>query len=171
MNDTRHTTVELALGDVTLVAEGDELTGLYFPGHWHLPDASVFGARVEADADEVFVWAKAELEAYLAGERESFDVPLRASGDDFSDRVWSLLRSIPYGQTTSYGVLAEQLGDRRLAQRVGQAVGRNPLCVFIPCHRVVGADGSLTGYAGGLERKRWLLELEEPAEATGSRLF
>lgn len=171
MRNTRHTVIESALGEVTVVAEGDELTGLYFPGHRHLPNASVFGARAEADADEVFVRAKAELDAYLAGQREPFDVPLRVSGDDFSKQVWSLLRSIPYGKTTSYGALAEQLGDRRLAQPVGQAVGRNPLCVFIPCHRVVGADGSLTGYAGGLERKRWLLELEEPAEATGSRLF
>lgn len=171
MTNLRHAQVETTLGEVILVADGDELTGLYFPGHWHLPEASKFGTRVEADADEVFVWAKTELEAYLAGERTSFDVPLHAKGDEFSERVWSLLRSIPYGQTTSYGALAEQLGDRRLAQRVGQAVGRNPLGVFIPCHRVVGADGSLTGYAGGLERKRWLLELEEPAEATGSRLF
>lgn len=171
MTNTRHMQVETTLGEVTLVADGDVLTGLYFPDHWHLPAESTFGTRVDTDADEVFVWAKAELEAYLTGERESFDVPLRAKGDDFSERLWSLLREIPYGQTTSYGVLAEQLGDRRLAQRVGQAVGRNPLCVFIPCHRVVGADGLLTGYAGGLERKRWLLELEEPAEAAVSRLF
>lgn len=138
MMSLRHTQVETTLGAVILVADGDELTGLYFPGHWHLPEASTFGTRVEADADEVFEWAKTELAAYLAGERESFDVPLRASGDDFPERVWSLLREIPYGQTMSYGALADQLGDRRLAQRVGQAVGRNPLCVFIPCHRVVG---------------------------------
>lgn len=171
MTNLRHTQVETTLGDVTLVADGEQLTGLYFPGHWHLPEESAFGTRVEADADEVFVWAKAELEAYLAGERQSFDVPLQAKGDGFSEQVWSLLRTIPYGQITTYGALAQQLGDRRLAQRVGQAVGWNPLCVFIPCHRVVGADGSLTGYAGGLERKRRLLELEEPAEVTGSRLF
>lgn len=171
MTTTRHAQIETSLGEVTLVADGDELVGLYFPGHWHLPDASTFGGSVDADSDEVFLWARAELEDYFAGERRAFSVPMAARGDEFSERVWALLREIPYGQTTSYGELAGRLGDRRLAQRVGQAVGRNPLCVFIPCHRVVGADGSLTGYAGGLERKRWLLEHEEPAQATGSRLF
>ena len=95
-------------------------------------------------------------------------MPLVTRGDDFSERVWKLLREIPYGQTTTYGALAERLGDKSLAQRVGDAVGHNPLCVFIPCHRVVGANGALTGYAGGLKRKQFLLELEEPV---GARLF
>lgn len=169
--NVRHTRVETTLGNVTLVADGAKLTGLYFSGHWHQPKAATFGPRVDADEDAILVSAKAELEGYLAGDRRSFDVPLSARGDEFSERVWSLLQTIPYGQTTTYGALAEQLGDRWLAQRVGQAVGQNPLCVFIPCHRVVGADGLLTGYAGGLRRKRWLLELEEPAEAAASRLF
>lgn len=171
MDNTRHATVESLLGDVTLVAKGDALTGLYFPGHWHLPDESTFGTRVRADADEVFVWAKAELDEFLDGDCQAFDVPTRTGGDEFSERVWAMLREIPYGQTTTYGALAEQLGDRRLAQRVGQAVGRNPISILIPCHRVLGADGSLTGYAGGLDRKRFLLELEEPTEASASRLF
>lgn len=171
MAELRHAAVGTTLGEVTLVAEGDELTGLYFPGHRHLPEASAFGVRVEATSDEVLGRAWTELDAYLAGHRQSFDVPVGARGDAFSERVWALLREIGYGQTTSYGALAERLGDRRLAQRVGQAVGRNPVCVAIPCHRVVGADGSLTGYAGGLERKRSLLELEEPAETAGGRLF
>ena len=148
--NVRHTQVETALGLLTLVAEDDRLVGLYFSGHWHLPKESSFGTRVDADVDEVFLRVKAELDAYLAGERESFDVPLRTHGDEFSERVWAMLEKIPYGTTTTYGSLAEQLGNRRLAQRVGQAVGWNPISIFIPCHRVVGADGSLTGYAGGL---------------------
>lgn len=171
MAELRHAPVGTTLGEVTLVAEGEELTGLYFPGHWHLPEASAFGVRVKATSDGVLGRAETELDAYLAGQRQSFDVPVRARGDEFSERAWGLVREIPYGQTTSYGALAERLGDRRLAQRVGQAVGRNPVCVVIPCHRVVGADGSPTGYAGGLERKRSLLEFEEPAETAARRLF
>lgn len=169
--NTRHTRIWTTLGEMTLVADGDELTGLYFPRHWKLPETATFGPYEESDEDEVFVWAKAELEGYLNGERRLFDVPIRPRGDDFSSRVWAALKKIPYGATTTYGALAEQLGDRTMAQRVGQAVGRNPISVVIPCHRVVGADGSLTGYAGGLDRKRWLLELEEPVETSGSRLF
>lgn len=156
----RHAQVETALGELTLVAEEDALTGLYFPGHWHLPATSAFGVGVEATADEVFVRTKIELDDYLAGERQTFDVPTRTRGDEFSERVWAMLKEIPHGTTTTYGALAERLGNRRLARRVGQAVGRNPISVLIPCHRVIGADGSLAGYAGGLERKQWLLELE-----------
>ncbi|WP_301200637.1 methylated-DNA--[protein]-cysteine S-methyltransferase, partial [Corynebacterium stationis] len=85
--------------------------------------------------------------------------------------VWALLQEIPYGETMTYGEIAQQLGNKHLAQRVGQVVGRNPVSIIIPCHRVIGSDGSLTGYAGGLDRKRFLLELEEPAEVTETRLF
>lgn len=171
MTDLRHARVATTLGEVTLVAEDDALVGLYFPGHWHLPPAAAFGTPGEAESDGVFEQATSELAEFLAGERRSFDIPERTRGDEFSERVWAMLREIPYGQTTTYGALAQQLGNRGLAQRVGQAVGRNPISIVIPCHRVVGTDGSLTGYAGGLERKRHLLELEEPAEAAGSRLF
>lgn len=159
------------MGELQLVANGAQLTGLYFPGHWHMPKPEAVGTEVDVHSDEVLTQAKTELVSYLEGSRTTFDVPLNASGDEFSERVWTLLQAIPYGATTTYGALAEELGNRKLAQRVGQAVGRNPLSVFIPCHRVVGADGSLTGYAGGIERKQWLLELEEPAAARGSRLF
>lgn len=167
----RHAIAETSLGELTLVARGGSLTGLFFPGHWHLPEETAFGVAGEAGEDELFVRAVAELEEYLEGSRREFGVPVETAGDEFSERVWEMLRDIPFGETTTYGELAERLGDRRLAQRVGQAVGRNPVSVFIPCHRVVGADGSLTGYAGGLERKKRLLELEEPAEKAGSRLF
>ena len=171
MNGPRHGVIETAVGELTLVADGEDLTGLYFPGHWHLPEASAFGERVDGAGDPVFGQTKAELDAFLAGERRTFEMPTRTRGNAFSEKVWALLREIPYGQTTTYGALAERLGDRRLAQRVGQAVGHNPISIVIPCHRVVGADGSLTGYAGGLERKRFLLELEEPADVASARLF
>lgn len=167
----RHTRVETVLGDVTLVAEDRNLTGLYFPGHWYVPAAEAFGPGADADTDGVFMRVRTELDEYLAGERTSFEVPVQTGGDEFSERVWAMLSEIPYGQTTTYGALAERMGNPRLAQRVGQSVGRNPVSIVIPCHRVVGADGSLTGYAGGLERKRFLLELEEPTHIATSRLF
>jgi methylated-DNA-[protein]-cysteine S-methyltransferase len=159
---TRHARVKTSLGEVTLVADGDALTGLYFPHHRYRPDEGAFGGLAAAADDPVLARAARELAEYLAGDRKEFGVPLATRGDEFQERVWTLLRDIPYGQRTTYGRLAEELGDRMLAQQVGAAVGRNPLCVFIPCHRVVGASGSLTGYAGGLQRKRHLLDLEEP---------
>jgi methylated-DNA-[protein]-cysteine S-methyltransferase len=115
--------------------------------------------------------AKRQLSEYFAGERTVFTLPLAPHGDAFQLKVWELLRTIPYGQTRSYGQLARELGDPHLAQAVGYANGRNPISIVVPCHRVVGADGSLVGYAGGLERKRFLLELEEPPEAKAAKLF
>ncbi|WP_433348511.1 methylated-DNA--[protein]-cysteine S-methyltransferase [Microtetraspora malaysiensis] len=171
MSTRRYAPVVSTLGDVTLVADGGELVGLYFPHHWSRPDASTFGEQVDASPDPLLAQAAHELDEYLAGVRREFAVPLAARGDEFQVRVWALLRQIPYGRTTTYGALAEQLGGRNLAQKVGPAVGRNPLCVFVACHRVIGANGALTGYAGGLERKRRLLELEEPEEARAGRLF
>ena len=163
----RHTIIDSAIGRLTLVAEGDKLTGVYFPHHWHPPAA--VGPFVAGDP--VFARAAAELADYLAGRRTSFDLPTATAGDDFQERVWEMLADIPYGETTTYGALAARLGDPALAQRVGQAVGHNPLSIVVPCHRVVGANGRLTGYAGGLERKQFLLDLEEPAGAKAERLF
>lgn len=171
MTTLRHARVETMLGALTIVANDGEVTGVYFPGHWHLPDEATFGAVVDASTDALLNQARSELEEYFRGGRRDFDVPVRARGDEFSERVWTMLRDIPFGQTVSYGDLAERMGDRRQAQRVGQVVGRNPVSIIIPCHRVVGADGSLTGYAGGLQRKRRLLDLEEPAERAATRLF
>ncbi|WP_336714253.1 methylated-DNA--[protein]-cysteine S-methyltransferase [Arthrobacter sp. USHLN218] len=162
-----HTTMDTPVGELTIVAEDGALTAIYFPSHKRLPDPSEFGARTEDGFEE----AKAQLTEYFAGERRVFSLPLAPKGDAFQQKVWALLRAIPYGQTRSYGQLAAELGDPRLAQAVGNANGRNPLSIVVPCHRVVGADGSLTGYAGGLERKRFLLELEEPDEAKANRLF
>lgn len=167
----RHSLIETQLGVLTLVAVGDALSGLYYPGHWHLPADPDFGPLVDAEDDPVFRLAAHELGEYFAGQRHDFDVPLSATGDPFSQRVWALLRQIPYGSTTTYGALAATLGVPGQARRVGQAVGRNPVSILIPCHRVVGASGSLTGYAGGIERKRALLALEDPGADDVARLF
>lgn len=162
-----HTVFGSPLGELTLVAEDGALTAIYFPGHKRLPDAAGFGPRSEDGFGE----AKRQLAEYFAGERTEFTLPLAPRGDPFQLKVWQLLRQIPYGQTRSYGQLARELGDPHLAQAVGNANGRNPISIVVPCHRVVGADGSLVGYAGGLERKRFLLELEESPEAKAARLF
>lgn len=162
-----HTTAQSPVGELTLVAEDGRLTGLYFPHHWYRPDPATFGDRDETGFGE----AKRQLADYFAGARERFGLPLDLRGDAFQQRVWELIGRIPYGQTVSYGELARELGDGTTAKDVGAAVGRNPLCVIVPCHRVVGKDGSLTGYAGGLARKRFLLRLEEPAAGGSGKLF
>lgn len=163
----RHTVIGSPVGDLTAVADGDALTGLYFVGRRHHPKPDRLGERTDDGFGEV----RRQLAEYFAGDRTTFDLPLAPAGNEFEHRVWGLLRQIPYGETRSYGELARELGDPALAQAVGVANGRNPISVIVPCHRVVGADGSLTGYAGGLDRKRYLLELEEPAEVSAGRLF
>ena len=162
-----HTVVDTLIGELTLVAVDGSLTGAYFPAHKRMPGAEAFGPRVDAG----FIEAKRQLSEYFAGERTEFDLPLSPKGDAFQQKVWDLLQRIPYGQTRSYGQLARDLGDPHLAQAVGNANGRNPISIIVPCHRVVGADGRLVGYAGGLERKRFLLELEEPVETKAAKLF
>ncbi|MGI8867702.1 MAG: methylated-DNA--[protein]-cysteine S-methyltransferase [Mycobacteriales bacterium] len=159
----RHTLIRSGLGELTLVAAGATLTGVYYLRHWHLPSPDTFGPAVDVATDPVLAAATHQLEEYLAGRRTSFDLPTGTSGNAFHEQVWALLKEIPYAATTTYGELAARLGDRSQARRVGQAVGRNPLSVIVPCHRVLGANGSLTGYAGGLDRKRLLLDLESVA--------
>lgn len=169
---TRHGRFASELGELLLVADGPALTGLYFEGHQYPPKPDEIGDDLGGEPDDaVLAEAARQVRDYLAGERRDFDVAVEARGDDFSRRVWDMLREIPFGETTTYGALAKRLGSTGLAQRVGQSVGHNPLCIVIPCHRVLGADGSLTGYAGGLERKRALLALEEPDAADAGRLF
>jgi methylated-DNA-[protein]-cysteine S-methyltransferase len=165
----RHAFAATSLGELLLVAEDDALAGLYFPGHWYPPAVDAIGERDDADP---FLRAVAEqLVEYLDGSRTSFNVAIRTHGNELQEKVWAILRDIPFGGTTSYGAIALQLGDRNLAQAVGQAVGHNPVSIVIPCHRVVGATGKITGFAGGLERKRALLALEEPAADVAGRLF
>ncbi|MFE4971336.1 methylated-DNA--[protein]-cysteine S-methyltransferase [Kitasatospora sp. NPDC056651] len=182
MDTTRHTVAGTRLGTITLVADGDAVTGLYFRHHVRRPDQQTFGPAVETAADPLPAEAAEQLHDYFDRRRTGFDLPLRTSGDDFRETVWAALRTIPYGTTTTYGRLAEQLGDPALAQKVGQAVGANPLCVFVPCHRAVGTacatnplpvvvpchrvlrtDGTLGGYIGGLDAKTTLLNLEATA--------
>jgi len=168
---TRFLREQTPLGTMILVATDAALVGAYFDDQRYLPEASSFGRELSGDEDPTLAQAATQLGEYFAGERKTFDLVLEPQGDEFSQRVWRILRDIPYGHTTSYGAIARTLGNVGYAQRVGQSVGHNPLSVCVPCHRVLGADGSLTGYAGGLARKRALLTLEEPPPATANRLF
>jgi methylated-DNA-[protein]-cysteine S-methyltransferase len=172
--NARHVVVDTTLGPITIVAEGEAITGAYFAWHARRPGAETTGPRVTLARDELLAAAADQLAEYLDGARREFDLPLRAEGNAFQKSVWEIVGRIPFARTMTYGEIAAQLGDRRLAQKVGQAVGANPLCVLVPCHRVIGAGGSLTGYAGGLVRKRALLDLEAPVPAVSSvagRLF
>jgi methylated-DNA-[protein]-cysteine S-methyltransferase len=167
-----HVIIDSPLGELTLAAKDGSLTGLYFPHHWHPPTAEALGPRGEdgfgaAGTGEI----RRQLEEYFAAERKEFDLPVSLHGEEFQRRVWALIAAIPYGQTVSYGELAAELGPGVLAKDVGAAVGRNPVSVIVPCHRVVGKDGKLTGYAGGLGRKQFLLTLENPARAEPTTLF
>lgn len=165
----RHVIIGSPIGELTLVGDDDGLTGLYFPGHWTQPDPAGFGPRVQPADVPGFDPAIGQLTEYFAGQRRQFDLPLTPHGSHRACRLWQLLSEIGYGQTTTYGALAAQLGGGISPRAVGGFVGHNPLSILIPCHRVVGSTGSLTGYAGGLERKRWLLELEQaiPGSAGG----
>ncbi|WP_328535659.1 methylated-DNA--[protein]-cysteine S-methyltransferase [Streptomyces sp. NBC_00344] len=169
--NTRHAVVVTVLGEVTVVASGDAITGLYFPHHWYMPSEASLGTRVAVADDALLDRARAQLGEYLDGGRTVFDLPTATDGDPLQERVWAVLNEIPFGETTTYGAIAERLGNKALAQSVGRAVGHNPISVIVPCHRVVGSDGRLTGYAGGLKRKQTLLELEETDEEESARLF
>jgi methylated-DNA-[protein]-cysteine S-methyltransferase len=151
----QHTVVDSPYGPLTLVAEDEVLCGLYMAGQRHRPPEETFGDR---DATP-FAEAEAQLKAYFAGELKEFTLDLRLTGTPFQRRVWEQLRLIPYGETRSYGDIARELGS--VARAVGRANGRNQISIIVPCHRVIGANGSLTGYAGGLDAKRALLEHEQ----------
>ena len=154
-------TIDSPIGPLTLAGRGPVLTNLrmvdqtYEPSHsdWSL-DPGAFSAAVD------------QLDAYFAGELTDFDLELDLRGTDFQQRVWKALLTVPYGETRSYGEIAEQIGAPGSARAVGLANGRNPIAIIVPCHRVIGANGSLTGYGGGLERKQALLELEKRATLT-----
>lgn len=169
--NTRHAVIDSPLGELTLVAQDDALTGLYFRHHWYRPATERLGRRVDAKSDELLAKAQTQLTDYLAGRRHGFNLPTRLNGDEAQQRVWHLLSTIPYGETITYGELAAAMADGTTAREVGQFVGRNPLSIIVPCHRVVGRNGQLTGYAGGVKRKQLLLELEEPSEVKAARLF
>jgi methylated-DNA-[protein]-cysteine S-methyltransferase len=163
-----HTTCTTPIGELTLVAVDGVLSGIYFPGHWTRPDRGRFGDRDDAAFGEI----RRQLDEYFAGERTTFDLPTTDDGDLFQQRAWELIDRIPYGRTATYGELARELGEPGMAREVGAAVGANPLAIVRPCHRVVGKDGRLVGYAGGLGRKQFLLGLEtQNADAPSDRLF
>lgn len=170
-NSTRHVIVDTPIGPLTLVRDDNGLTGLYFPGHWTRPDRKLFGPRVEPSDDHGFDEAIAQLTEYFAGERWDFDLPLNPRGSEKAQQVWQLLAEIPYGQTTTYAALARTVGGDISPRAIGRFVGHNPLSIFIACHRVVGSAGNLTGYAGGLDRKRYLLELEKAIPASPPALW
>ena len=148
---TYHSLMATPLGDVVLTGDGTALTGLSFAG-----DTAPPGARDDAR----FPVAAAQLREYFAGERTAFELPLRLEGTDFDRAVWAAVARIGYGETATYGELAERLGRPGAARAVGAANGRNPIALIVPCHRVIGAKGALTGYAYGVERKSALLHLE-----------
>ena len=163
-----HTVVASPIGDLTLIAEDGLLVALHMDGAKHVPGSpDELGERDDSGLAD----ATGQLAEYFACERTTFDLPLAPVGNAFEQKVWALLREIPYGETRSYGDLARALGDVGFSQAVGAANGRNPLGIIVPCHRVIGADGSLVGYAGGLDRKRFLLALEESEETRAARLF
>jgi methylated-DNA-[protein]-cysteine S-methyltransferase len=158
MTDTVFTTVPSPVGDLVLTGDGRSITRIGFAGR-----TPIDAAWREDPAP--FTAAVAQLGEYFAGERRTFDLPLAPEGTAFQRRVWAGLTAIPYGETTSYAALAEAIGHPGSARAVGAANGANPLAIVVPCHRVVGADGALTGYAGGLDAKRNLLTLEDPSPA------
>ena len=155
----RHVVTGSPVGALTVVATGGALTGLYLENHRHAPGPAAFGDRADP-ADPLLAAATGQLADYFAGARTRFDLPLSPAGTPFQRMVWTALAGIGFGQTITYGQLAERLGCPAASRAVGLANGRNPISIVVPCHRVIGADGSLTGYGGGLERKRFLLDLE-----------
>ena len=149
-------------GSITLASDGENLIGLWFDGQKY--DAATLDKRATAEPLPIFDAASAWLDKYFKGENPPIDFPLAPIGSPFRQMIWDLLLQIPYGQTTTYGELARKAailsGKNAAAQAVGGAVGHNPISIIIPCHRVVGSTGSLTGYAGGIEKKESLLTIE-----------
>ena len=146
-------TIPSPIGPIWLFGDGDQLVGLYMREHPVQP------AAVEQRTD-VLVCAAAQLEAYFAGTLRVFDVPVSPRGTEFQEQVWRALLDIPHGETRSYGELARSLGKPSASRAVGAANGRNPISIIVPCHRVVGSNGALVGFAGGLDVKAWLLDHE-----------
>jgi len=149
------------VGELTLVADESGLAAILWEDD--KPDRVRLGALTEKADHPVLVETELQLGEYFAGERRTFDVPLSFAGTDFQKRVWAALLAIPFGETRSYGEIADQLGNPGASRAVGAANGRNPISIIAPCHRVVGSNGKLTGFAGGLEAKAFLLDLERVA--------
>ncbi len=163
-----HTTVDSPIGPLTLVADDEgRLCGLYMAEHRRQPDATTFGPEDPSAFDAVRI----QLDEYFDGRRRRFTVPVKPSGTVFQVRVWNALSDIPFGERRTYGQIAQELGGPSLARAVGAANALNPVSIVVPCHRVVGTDGRLVGYAGGEERKRFLLDHEARVAGVMDRLF
>ena len=145
------------IGALLLVGDGGVLSGVYMERHRHGPEPEVRSSQRD---DAALSASREQLEAYFAGQLTRFDLPLAPQGTEFQQRVWTALRDIPYGETISYAELARRIGKPQAVRAVGGANGRNPISIIVPCHRVIGSDGALTGFGGGIERKRWLLRHE-----------
>jgi methylated-DNA-[protein]-cysteine S-methyltransferase len=152
----QHTVTDSPYGPLTLVATDGVLSGLYMTAQRHRPDEETFGEPDPAPFGETI----RQLDAYFARELKEFDLPMRLEGTPFQRGVWNQLRQIPYGETRTYGQLAEALGNIGASRAVGLANGKNPIGIIVPCHRVIGSTGSLIGYGGGLDRKQRLLAFE-----------
>ncbi|MBV9820744.1 MAG: methylated-DNA--[protein]-cysteine S-methyltransferase [Actinobacteria bacterium] len=159
-----HSYVDSPLGPLLLTGDGESLTGLYTDRHGRLP--TDLGHR----ADEEFADARDQLAEYFAGRRQSFDLPLNPRGTAFQQAVWQALREIRYGSTMSYREVAEEVGSPKAVRAVGSANSRNPISIIVPCHRVVGSDGKLVGYAGGFSAKKWLLDHELATAGAGPHM-
>jgi methylated-DNA-[protein]-cysteine S-methyltransferase len=158
--------IDSPIGPLALAGRGGVLTHLRMINQTYEPSRTDW-----VPDDRAFPDAVAQLEAYFAGQRTEFDLELSLAGSEFQRRVWQALLTIPYGETRSYGQIAEQIGASGAARAVGLANGHNPIAIIVPCHRVIGASGSLTGYGGGLDRKRSLLELERRRQSATLSLF
>lgn len=155
-----HTLVDSPVGPLTLVDDDGTLAGVWMTEQRHLPVPESAGPR----DDDVLPDLREQLDAYWRRELKDFDVPIRVTGTPFQQRVWAALRRIPYGETWSYGRLALEIGQPTASRAVGMANGRNPVGIVVPCHRVIGSTGTMVGYGGGLDRKRFLLALESGAQ-------
>ena len=142
--------LETSLGYLRMLSNGKQLYQLRFQEH-----------SGPEDPDQITEWTKTQLNEYFDGTRTSFNIPLLLEGSEFESRVWNSLQDIPFGTTTSYKLLAQQIDQPNAMQAVGKANGRNPIAIIVPCHRVIGHNGDLKGYAGGIERKKWLLKHEK----------
>ncbi len=166
MTTSYYTLLDSPIGELLVVGDGVVVTRLHMQGGRTRSSIDPTWQRDDALFDDV----RSQLDEYFAGERQAFALPLAPAGGAFESRVWDELLKIPYGSTASYGAIATRVGAAGAARAVGLANGRNPIAVIVPCHRVIGADGSLTGYGGGLERKRLLLDLEAGVTRLGPAL-
>ena len=154
-----YATMKSPLGEIVLTSSGGGITGLYISSQ-----ADCAKAKKGIRKQKLFQKAIGQLKEYFKGKRRKFDLPLSAEGTGFQKSVWKVLRGIKYGQTRSYGEVAKVLRKPKASRAVGMANSKNPVCIIVPCHRVIGADGTLTGYAGGIKMKKWLLEHEKNFE-------